>query len=101
MASNAVSLNGSTLDRLSKRIAVPTYDRRALIPAIVHIGAGGFNRSHLCVYLDDLLSRPDTARLAECGVGLLPGDMRIHAGLQAQDHLYSLLVRDADEKSLR
>ena len=25
------------------------------MPRLVHIGAGGFNRSHLAVYLDDLL----------------------------------------------
>lgn len=96
-----IPLRVSNLEKLSARVAVPCYDRGSLIPGIVHIGAGGFNRSHLAVYLDDLLGRSDTPRWAECGVGLLPPDGRIHSALADQDHLYSLLIRDADQCSLR
>ncbi|MCX6628271.1 MAG: mannitol dehydrogenase family protein, partial [Candidatus Solibacter sp.] len=80
---------------------VPQYDRSALVPGIVHIGAGGFNRSHLAVYLDDLLGHSETARWAECGIGLLPRDVKIHAALANQDHLYSLLIRNAEQRTLR
>lgn len=97
----SVSLRSSNLERVSSRAIVPAYDRAALVPAIVHIGAGGFNRSHLAVYLDDLLGRDDTARFAECGIGLRPRDSKIHAALAAQDHLYTLLIRDAEQKSAR
>lgn len=100
-SAGVIPLRWSNLDRLPAQVAVPRYDRRTLIPGIVHIGAGGFNRSHLAVYLDDLLGRSDTARLAECGIGLLPPDVRIHTALAHQDHLYSLLIRDADHRTLR
>lgn len=100
-SSGVIPLRSSNLGKLSAQVNVPRYDRRTLIPGIVHIGAGGFNRSHLAVYLDDLLGRNDTARLAECGIGLLPQDLRIHTALANQDHLYSLLIRDADHRTLR
>ena len=71
---------------------------------IVHIGVGGFNRSHLAVFLNDLLaldaqSKPPKhdkrLRWGEFGVGLLPGDREIHEALVEQDYLYGVLERDA------
>lgn len=101
MTSNQIPIRTSNLEALSHRATVPQYDRGLLIPSIVHIGAGGFNRSHLAVYLDDLLGRPETERWGECGIGLLPADMGIHSALAAQDHLYSVLTRDAEQQDLR
>lgn len=100
-SAGVIPLRSSNLEKFSAQVTVPVYDRRTLIPGIVHIGAGGFNRSHLAVYLDDLLNRNDTGRLAECGVGLLPQDVRIHTAMTNQDYLYSLLIRDADHRTLR
>lgn len=96
-----ISVGASNLGQLSQKAAVPRYDRSALRPGIVHIGAGAFNRAHFAVYLDDLLNQGGDAHWAECGVGLLPPDLAIHNGLKAQDYLYSVLARDAETQELR
>ena len=105
-APGCIALSDATLSRLASSIARPSYDRSRLEPRLVHIGAGAFNRSHLAVYLDDLLARPenhldDEPRWAELAVGLLPADQAIHASLAAQDHLYSLMLMDTGTESLR
>lgn len=97
----AVALRNSTLAELDRSIVRPTYDRSRTFPGLVHIGVGGFNRSHLAVYLDELLTRGEALRWGEFGVGLMPGDKEIHEGLAAQDYLYSLMSMDTGEESLR
>jgi mannitol 2-dehydrogenase len=72
-----------------------------MVPGLVHIGAGAFNRSHLAVYLDDLLAREDESRWGEFAVGLLPADQEIHEGLTAQENLYSLMLMDTGKQNLR
>jgi mannitol 2-dehydrogenase len=67
----------------------------------VHIGVGGFNRSHLAVYLDDLLGSSESNRWGEFGVGLLTHDKLIHSALTQQDFLYGLLNVDSDQMSYR
>src|ERR1017187_9752865 len=94
-------LRDATLAHLPGIIARPNYDRRRTVPGLVHIGAGAFNRSHLAVYLDDLLARGEETRWGEFGVGLLPWDREIHEGLKEQDNLYSLLALEAGVESLR
>lgn len=101
MAIDPVAVRASNLDRLGHRAAVPRYDRGALKPGIVHIGAGAFNRAHFAVYLEDLLNQGGDPRWAECGIGLLPPDMKIHEALTAQDTLYSVLVRDEQTQDVR
>jgi mannitol 2-dehydrogenase len=100
MRSN-VALSNATLAQLDDSIARPSYDRARTRPRLVHIGAGGFNRSHLAVYLDDLLGIVGEPRWGEVGVGLLPADREIHDGLALQDHLYSLLQMESGEERLR
>ncbi len=97
----AVALSDSTLGELAAEVTRPMYDRKRTFPGLVHIGAGGFNRSHLAVYLDDLLERGEAMRWGEFGVGLLPPDKAIHEGLKAQDYLYSLMALEAGDESLR
>jgi mannitol 2-dehydrogenase len=96
-----IALRNSTLSQLPESIDRPLYDRRCLVPGLVHIGAGAFNRSHLAVYLDDLLKHADEPRWGELAVGLLPADMEINKGLTAQEDLYSLMQMDTGEESLR
>lgn len=96
-----VVLNNSTLAQLDDSIGWPTYDRAEMMPWLVHIGAGGFNRSHLAVYLDDLLSMAGEPRWGEVGVGLLPADCEIHDSLASQDHLYSLLRLESKDERLQ
>lgn len=96
-----VPLTATSLARLDRAVKVPLYDRSLLFPGLVHIGVGGFNRSHLAVYLDDLLQAGDAPRWGEFGVGLLPSDRNTHSALAHQDFLYSLLERDSDHQTLR
>jgi mannitol 2-dehydrogenase len=106
----AIRLSNRTLGQLRGRVDVPRYDRRGVTPGIVHIGVGGFNRSHLAVFLDDLLvldaqqaAQKDDKRCrwGEFGVGLLAGDSEIHEALVEQDYLYGVLERDAEIQNYR
>jgi mannitol 2-dehydrogenase len=58
---------------LTAEVAVPSYDRSRVKSGIAHLGVGGFQRSHLAVYTDDLLQSAgnDEAAIAWgiCGVG--------------------------------
>ena len=77
-------------------VARPSYDRSALTAGIVHIGVGGFHRSHQALIIDRLLARGDCQQWAICGVGLLPGDRRMHQVLHDQDCLYTLVEKAPD-----
>jgi len=44
-----LALNAASLPALADRVAVPTYDRSALTPSVVHLGVGGFHRAHQAV----------------------------------------------------
>lgn len=72
------------------------FDRSGVGTGIVHIGVGGFHRSHQAVYVDDLLGRGQHRQWGICGVGLLPGDRRMRDVLHKQDCLYTLLSPQAD-----
>ena len=96
-----VQLRNSTIAHLPGDVEGPGYDRSGMIPGVVHIGVGGFNRSHLAVYLDDLLKLGATKPWGEFGVGLLPADATMHAALAEQDFLYGLLLVDSGEESYR
>ncbi|MCA1599952.1 MAG: mannitol dehydrogenase family protein, partial [Chloroflexi bacterium] len=85
-------LANETLQTHAPRVDVPTYDRAALTPAIVHLGVGGFHRAHQAVYLDDLARRGVTD-WGEVGVGLHHRDMQ--DALAPQDYLYTVVERDA------
>jgi mannitol 2-dehydrogenase len=97
----ARSLREANLNTLSHEVALPKYSRKNLIPAIVHIGVGVFNRSHQAVYLDDLLGITGTQRICEWGIGLMPADRMVDAALKEQDHLYTVFVRDAEGETAR
>jgi mannitol 2-dehydrogenase len=63
---------------VGERIPAPGYDRQQLKVGIVHVGVGGFHRSHQAMYLDRLLGQPETRtealRWGICGVDLMPAD---------------------------
>ena len=96
MQSDTIPLGARALDRLDGTVRVPHYDRRALRPSIVHIGVGGFHRAHLATYVDDLCSRGHRD-WAIVGSGVLAADGAMADALAAQDHLYCLITRSADE----
>ena len=101
MSRSSIPLRSANLGQIPVQVAVPHYNRSSLAPRLVHIGVGAFNRSHLAVYLDDLCEAGLDESWAECGAGLLPRDAKIHAALTEQDCLYSVLVRDAEMRSVR
>ncbi|HEV2727503.1 MAG TPA: mannitol dehydrogenase family protein, partial [Solirubrobacterales bacterium] len=70
---------------------MPSYDRTALRPGIVHIGVGGFHRSHQAVYLERLAAAGVSTAWGILGIGLRSGGGR--AEMLRQNCLYSVLER--------
>jgi mannitol-1-phosphate/altronate dehydrogenase len=99
--SGPLNLEPRNLTKLGAQISLPTYDRRSLRPAILHLGVGGFHRAHQAVYLDDLAERRITSEWGERGVGLLPGDRRMADALLSQDCLYTVIERGAQTDDAR
>ena len=99
-AARPIELRVSALQALSTSVEVPNYARGALRPSVVHIGVGGFHRAHLAVYVDDLC-RVGRTDWAITGVGLLAGDAQMAEVLATQDHLYTLILRDAGGSDVR
>ncbi|MDF3129179.1 mannitol dehydrogenase family protein [Kiritimatiellaeota bacterium B1221] len=93
----AKQLKQENLAQLSEQMAIPTYDRAQVKIGIVHVGVGGFHRSHEAYYTDQLLETGEIA-WGICGVGLREGDRKMRDILKAQDYLYSLLVKHPDGK---
>jgi mannitol 2-dehydrogenase len=92
-------LDTDHLDEIAPRVPVPDYPRGQVRPGIVHIGVGGFHRSHLAMYVDRLLATTEDATALDwgiTGVGLLPGDARMAEVLHAQDSLYTLVLKHPD-----
>jgi mannitol 2-dehydrogenase len=89
-------LRAATLDSLSASVEVPAYDRSQVRTGIVHLGVGGFHRSHQAMYLDRLMSRGEALEWGICGVGVLPGDRRMAEVMERQDCLYTLVLAHPD-----
>ncbi|WP_153559350.1 mannitol dehydrogenase family protein [Roseimaritima sediminicola] len=92
----AAELNRANLSELPASVARPSYDPVRLKSGIVHVGVGGFHRSHEAFYTDRLLDEGDAEQWGICGVGIRAGDRRIAEVLDKQDGLYSLIVRHPD-----
>jgi mannitol 2-dehydrogenase len=92
-------LSNATLSLHSRNVVVPTYDRAALTPAIVHLGVGGFHRAHQAVYLDDLANKGISRDWGVTGVGLRRPDMK--NALVQQDCLYTVVERSAEHEKGR
>src|SRR3954466_10764569 len=89
-------LHAAALQSLGPSVWTPRYDRDAVRPGIVHLGVGGFHRSHQAMYLDRLMRRGQALDWGICGVGVLPGDRRMREVLTAQDVLYTLVLAHPD-----
>ncbi|WP_422083506.1 mannitol dehydrogenase family protein [Ulvibacterium sp.] len=88
-----MKLNQKNLVDISNRISCPTYERTQLNTAIVHIGVGGFHRSHQAYYIHQLLQKKGSENWAIYGVGLREGDRNMYNTLKAQDGLYTLVTQ--------
>lgn len=94
------ALTAANLGAIDPRVAVPTYDRRQLDGGIVHIGVGGFHRTHQAVYVDDLCMA-GRADWSITGAGVLARDAAMADVLRAQDNLYTMITRDGRSTEAR
>lgn len=91
-----IQLNQDNLPRTDSRVPRPTYDRSKLKTGIVHVGVGGFHRSHQAYYLHKLLEKYGDLNWGVCGIGLREADRRMYDILKKQDGLYTLIVQHPD-----
>ena len=89
-------LNNQNLTRFEGEVAIPKYNRDNVKTGIVHVGIGGFHRSHEAFYTDQLLHDESNADWGICGVALLDFDAKIYNTLKEQDGLYTLVVKELD-----
>jgi mannitol-1-phosphate/altronate dehydrogenase len=87
------------LDAPRGDLQVPSYDRRALVPSVVHLGVGGFHRSHQAMYFDALAERGVSRGWGVVGVSLRRPAMR--DALVPQDCLFTVVERDAHRDAAR
>src|ERR1700733_120177 len=78
------------------RPPAPDYARALVTPGVVHIGVGGFHRAHQAMYHDCLLSEGGARDWGICGVGVMAADLRMKQVLDAQDGLYTLVIKHSD-----
>ena len=110
----AVPLNSALLNRFGSSfgpVRLPRYNRAAVTNGIVHLGVGGFHRSHQALYLDNYIEQEianaqqsgadPESHWGICGVGLLTYDQKMQTVLRAQDCLYTLLERSAEKDTAR
>jgi mannitol 2-dehydrogenase len=86
-------LSMATLAHHAARVAVPSYDRSALAPGVLHISVGSFHRAHQAVAFDDLAALGHTG-WGVVGVGLHRPHVR--EALEPQDGLYTVVERGAE-----
>ncbi len=90
------ALSAATVSALDAAVPVPTYDRSQVSVGIVHVGVGGFHRAHEAMYIDRLMNAGTALDWGICGVGVLPQDRAMKDALDAQNCLYTLVIKHAD-----
>ena len=95
------AVSAELLKNPPENLAVPTYSRQTGSEGILHIGVGGFHRSHQALYLDEMMEHHSASNWAICGVGIMPQDATMHKALTAQDNLYTLVERDNESCTAR
>jgi mannitol 2-dehydrogenase len=91
-----ITVSAAHLDAIARAgTPVPRFDRARLQPGIVHVGVGGFHRSHLALYTHNVAAAG--GRWGIVGLGMTPGDAKMHEVLGRQDHLYTLIERGPGE----
>lgn len=93
-----MKLNESNISEITRQVPVPAYDSKQLKTGIVHIGVGGFHRSHQAYYVHQLLQKHGATDWAICGVGLREADRKMANVLAEQDYLYTLVTQHPDGK---
>ena len=95
---SVIQLNNKNITSLPSRLDCPTYQRNSVKTGIVHIGVGGFHRSHQAYYIHQLLGDSKYSEWGICGVGLKEGDREMSNVLKNQDCLYTLITQHPDGK---
>jgi mannitol 2-dehydrogenase len=90
------SLGEGALAALASEVPTPGYDRGQVRPGVVHFGVGGFHRAHQAMYHDRLLNQGEGLEYGICGIGVMPGDRAMKDALDAQDGLYTLVLKHSD-----
>src|SRR5258708_26174049 len=93
---NGRRMSGGTLQYWSDRLATPAYDRALVTPGVVHFGVGGFHRAHQAMYQDRLMNEGAALDWGICGIGLMAADHQMKEALEAQDGLYTLVLKHSD-----
>ncbi len=86
-------LHPDRLAALPADVDRPRYDRAGLLPGIVHLGIGAFERAHLAAVNEAALHATGDLRWGVVGVSLRQPDTR--DALAPQAGLYTLAIRDA------
>ena len=94
--SKSIKLNNKNLSLLPDEVIKPGYDRSKIKTGIVHIGVGGFHRSHQAFYTDEFLKLTGETSWGICGISLLDKDLDMYNALVQQDGLYTLMYNEPD-----
>jgi mannitol 2-dehydrogenase len=89
-------LTPEALSSFDPAVATPSYDRSRVTAGIVHFGVGGFHRAHQAMYLDRLMNEGEALDFGICGVGVMPFDKKMKEAMEAQDCLYTLVLKYPD-----
>ena len=99
-ATPPIDLASGDLGELVPALFAPRYDRSALRRSIVHVGVGGFHRSHLATYVDDLCRLGNTG-WSIVGSGVTAADAAMADALITQRGLYTLIERGGTETTTK
>lgn len=91
-------LSSATIGDLPSTVAVPSYDRSAVKPGVVHLGIGAFHRAHQAVVFEAALESGDL-RWGITGASLRSAGVRDE--MNPQDGLYTVVTRDGSGDSLK
>lgn len=100
ITSSPVKVSSALLTNPPEKVKCPSYDRSKLKEGIVHIGVGGFHRSHQALYIEEALGAGGS-EWAICGVGIMPQDAAMGKALNGQDCLYTLVEKSGNDCSAR
>ena len=90
---STIQLKQQNINSIASQLPCPTYERDLVKSGIVHIGVGGFHRSHQAYYIHQLLGDAQNSEWGICGIGLREGDRNIATVLEQQDCLYTLITQ--------
>lgn len=72
------------------------YSKDEITVGIAHFGVGNFHRAHQAVYLHKLFEQGLARDWGICGIGVMPGDVRMREALASQNFQYTHVERQAD-----